>query len=92
MASVPASGPGPNTATNSSAHTSELIEREVDEDEFGEQVERERCGVTLRAASRPTGTATTMAMSVPSVAMCRVSMSAFERRPDIGQVRRPHPA
>jgi hypothetical protein len=27
MASVPASAPGPKTATNSSAHTSELTER-----------------------------------------------------------------
>jgi len=41
MAKVPASGPGPNTATNNSAQTNELIDREGDEHELCEQIERQ---------------------------------------------------
>ena len=90
MASVPASGPGPNTATKSSAQTSELIEREVTKMNFANRLSG-GFGVTLRAASRPTGSARTIAMIVPSVAMCSVSTMPFERRADIGRIRRPHP-
>ena len=68
MASVPASGPGPKTATNSSAQTSELIDREVTKTNLANRLSA-RFGVTLRAASRPTGTAMTIAMMVPSVAI-----------------------
>ena len=56
MVNVPASGPGPNTATNRSAQTSELIDRDVTKTNFAMRFNG-RLGVTLRAASNPTGTA-----------------------------------
>ena len=76
IAKVPASGPGPNTATNNSAHTSELIEREVTKMNLAIRLSG-RLGVTLRAASNPTGTASTIAITVPTVAICRVSIRLF---------------
>ena len=76
MAKVPASGPGPNTATNSSAQTSELIDRDVTKTSLAIRFSG-RLGVTLRAASSPTGTAIAIAMTVPTVAMCRVSTRLF---------------
>ena len=91
MASVPASGPGPNTATNSSAHTSELIEREVTKTnlanrlsaEIGRHVARRKQADRHRHHDGDDGAERGDVKGLDQ---------AFQRRPDIGQVRRPHPA
>ncbi len=75
IARVPASGPGPNTATNSSAQTREFTEREVTNTNLANRFSA-RLGATLRAAISPIGTAIAMAIRVPSVAMWSVSTSA----------------
>src|SRR5579871_375747 len=72
IARVPARGPGPNMATNRRAHIKELIDREVTKTNLANRLSA-RFGVTLRAARRPTGKAMTIAMIVPSVAICSVS-------------------
>ena len=75
IASVPASAPGPKIPTNSSAHTSELTERDDTRISFASRlsgVNRTR----LCAARMPTGSASTSASSVPSEAMWMVSISA----------------
>ena len=69
------SAPGPNTATNSSAHTSELTERLDTSSSLASRFSA-RFGTTLWAAARPIGRAMATASSVPSVAMCSVSTSA----------------
>ena len=75
MASMPASGPGPKMATNSSAQTSELTER-LDTSSTRAMKLSSRLRVRLPATSSPSGTAITSDRMVPSVAMCRVSTSA----------------
>ena len=75
MASVPASAPGPKIPTNSSAHTSELTDRDDTRISFAKTFTAVY-GQMLWAASKPTGNASTSASSVPNEAMCIVSINA----------------
>src|SRR5262245_29910150 len=70
---MPANTPGPMIVTNISAQMSELIER--DETMMNSATGRIKAmlGVVLRAAQYATGTARTIAMTVPSVAILMVS-------------------
>ena len=75
IASVPASAPGPNTATKNSAHTMACTERvatRMNRPIVFRTTER----VMLRATSSATGAAKATARMVPSVAVCKVSSSA----------------
>ena len=89
---MPASAPGPKTATKSSAQTSEFTERDDTRMNLATRLSVAD-GVTLRAASSATGTESTSAMTVPSVAVWKVSTSAsatISRQNDqsIGHIRR----
>jgi hypothetical protein len=75
MAKTPAAGPGPNTATKSSAQTSELTDRDETRTSWA-SVLSARDRHTLRAAISAKGRASAMPRIVPSVAMCSVSTSA----------------
>ena len=68
IASVPASAPGPKTPTNSSAHTSELTERDDTRISLASKLTGID-GTSLCAARTPTGKASTSASSVPNAAM-----------------------
>ena len=68
MASVPAIAPGPKMPTKSSAHTSELTERDETRSSFANQLNGVN-GTRLCAASTPTGNASTSASKVPSDAI-----------------------
>ena len=75
MANMPASAPGPNTATNNSAQISEFTEREETRMKVARRL-RVRERVILRAASNATGSARAIESRVPSVAIWNVSINA----------------
>src|SRR5579862_9453532 len=75
MARMPASTPGPRIVTSISAQISELIERDDTMTNSATGRTSAALGVVLRAAQYATGTATTMPMAVPSVAILMVSQS-----------------
>src|SRR5262245_29566082 len=75
MASVPASAPGPSTATKNSAHTMACTERVATRMKRAARL-RTAERVRLGAAMMATGVASATARMVPSVAVCSVSMSA----------------
>ncbi len=68
MERVPASAPGPKTATKSRAQISEFTEREATKMNCASQL-RKGLGVKLRAARKESGTAIASARIVPRVAM-----------------------
>ena len=72
---TPAKTPGPMMATNSRPQISELIDREATISNSASGRTTRALGVVLRAAKKATGTAMTIAINVPSVAMFRVSQS-----------------
>ena len=76
MASVPASAPGPNTATKNRANTSVFTERVQISTSRAIQFNQGH-GVTLRAARKPNGSAIATPSTVPTVAMCMESSSAL---------------
>ena len=80
IARMPARIPGPRIVTKTSAQTIALIDR--DETMISSAAGRTNAalGVVLRAARNATGTATTTAKSVPSVAMFIVSHRGAQRR------------
>ena len=74
MATIPATTPGPMIDTSKSDQIKELIERE--ETMIRRAIGRTNLlGVVFRAARKATGTAITIAIIVPMVAMLRVSQS-----------------
>ena len=75
MATVPASGPGPNTPTKSSAQTSEFTERLETSMTLAKRLSQRLC-VMLCAARIDSGSASTIENNVPSVAMWKVSINA----------------
>ena len=75
MAMTPAKTPGPMIVTNSKPQISELIDREATISSSAKGRTIRALGVVLRAARNATGTAMTIAISVPRVAMLIVSQS-----------------
>ena len=78
MAMMPANTPGPTMVTSISAQISELIEREETMMRSATGRTKATLGVVLRAAQKAVGTASTMASSVPRVAMLMVSHSGTQ--------------
>ena len=89
IANVPASGPGPNTATNSSAQTSEFTDREVTKTNFANRFSG-RLGVTLRAASSPDRHRENDGDDGAERGDVQRLDQAVQCRPDIARIRRPH--
>ena len=76
MASTPAKGPRPTTLIQMSAQISVSTPRIVSKTRFSGSRTR-AVGMTLRAASTPSGKANNAASSVPSNAMASVSPNAL---------------